>query len=91
MKKQKSFTHQPLFKKDKDIIKLLKQDNCLEKLSEFANITAKIQNNINMSAKDLYDWQMKICAILPEKFKNNQKLIDEISKMVVKYENSIEQ
>ena len=91
MKKRKSFAHQPLFKKDKDIAKLLKQDNCFEKLSEFANITAKIQNNINLPAKDLYDWQMKICAILPENFKNNQNLIDEISEMVVRYENSNKQ
>lgn len=91
MKKRRQFKLQPIFKKDKDVAKLLTQKDCLEKLTQFANITEKIQNNVNTIAKDLYDWQMKVCAILPEKFKNNQKLITEISEMVVRYENSTEQ
>lgn len=86
MRKKKTFKMQPLFRREKDVAKLLTQKNGLDKLQEFANITAKMQNNANISAKDLQDWQLKACAILPEQFKNNQDLLNDISELVVKYE-----
>lgn len=82
---------QPLFRKEKDIAKLLTQKDGLNKLIEFANITAKMQNSVNTAAKDLIDWQLKACAILPEQYKNNQDLLDDITEIVVKYEINSEQ
>lgn len=82
---------QPLFRKEKDIAKLLTQKDGLNKLIEFANITAKMQNSVNTVAKDLTDWQLKACAILPEQYKNNQDLLDDITEIVVKYEINSEQ
>lgn len=82
---------QPLFRKEKDIAKLLTQKDGLNKLIEFANITAKMQNSVNTAAKDLTDWQLKACAILPEQYKNNQDLLDDITEIVVKYEINSEQ
>lgn len=82
---------QPLFRKEKDIAKLLTQKDGLNKLIEFANITAKMQNSVNTAAKDLTDWQLKACAILPEQYKNNQNLLDDITEIVVKYEINSEQ
>ena len=82
---------QHLFRKEKDIAKLLTQKDGLNKLIEFANITAKMQNSVNTAAKDLTDWQLKACAILPEQYKNNQDLLDDITEIVVKYEINSEQ
>lgn len=82
---------QPIFRKEKDIAKLLTQKDGLNKLIEFANITAKMQNSVNTAAKDLTDWQLKACAILPEQYKNNQDLLDDITEIVVKYEINSEQ
>lgn len=91
MQKRKPIKMQPLFRKEKDIAKLLTQKDGLNKLIEFANITAKMQNSVNTVAKDLTDWQLKACAILPEQYKNNQDLLDDITEIVVKYEINSEQ
>lgn len=91
MQKRKPIKMQPLFRKEKDIAKLLTQKDGLNKLIEFANITAKMQNSVNTAAKDLTDWQLKACAILPEQYKNNQDLLDDITEIVVKYEINSEQ
>lgn len=91
MQKRKQIKMQPLFRKEKDIAKLLTQKDGLNKLIEFANITAKMQNSVNTVAKDLTDWQLKACAILPEQYKNNQDLLDDITEIVVKYEINSEQ
>jgi hypothetical protein len=91
MHKKKPIKMQPLFRREKDVAKLLTQKDGLEKLKEFANITAKMQNNVNTAAKDLTDWQLKACAILPEKYKNNQNLLNDITEIVVKYEINSEQ
>ncbi len=82
---------QPLFRREKDVAKLLTQKDGLEKLKEFANITAKIQNSVNTAAKDLTDWQLKACSILPEHYKNDQDLLNDITEIVVKYEINSEQ
>ena len=86
MHKKKPIKMQPLFRREKDVAKLLTQKDGLEKLKEFANITAKIQNNVNTAAKDLTDWQLKAGAILPEHYKNDQDLLNDITEIVVKYE-----
>lgn len=91
MQKRKPIKMQPLFRKEKDIAKLLTQKDGLNKLIEFANITAKMQNSVNTAAKDLTDWQLKACAILPEQYKNNQDLLNDITEIVVKYEINSEQ
>lgn len=91
MQKRKPIKMQPLFRKEKDIAKLLTQKDGLNKLIEFANITAKMQNSVNTAAKDLTDWQLKACAILPEQYKNNKDLLDDITEIVVKYEINSEQ
>lgn len=91
MQKRKPIKMQPLFRKEKDIAKLLTQKDGLNKLIEFANITAKMQNSVSMAAKDLTDWQLKACAILPEQYKNNQDLLNDITEIVVKYEINSEQ
>lgn len=50
-----------------------------------------MQKNVNVEAKNLLDWQLKACSILPAEFKQNQALIDDITELVVKYDNKCEQ
>lgn len=87
MRKQTKFKMQPLFRREKDLTKLLSQKDGLDKIKEFAAITANLQKNTALTeAKDLIDWQVKSTAILPASFKDNKEFLTELSNLVAKYE-----
>ena len=77
----------PLFRREKDLTKLLSQKDGLDKIKEFAAITSTIQSNMSANiAKDLIDWQVKCISILPETYKANTEFLTDFSNLIVKYE-----
>lgn len=85
MHKHKTVKMQPLFRREKDLTKLLSQKDGLDKIKEFAAITTKLQNTAT-EAKDLVDWQTKCISILPASYKENKEFLTDFSNLVAKYE-----
>lgn len=87
MKKQKTFKMQPLFRREKDYTKLINQPDTIKELAEIANKMQASANKLNEVAKDLTDWHVRICTILPAEFQNNNELKEDIANLVAKYDN----
>lgn len=86
-KKHTKFKTQPLFRKEKDLISLLKQKDGLDKIQAFVESTERLKKQTeHAEAKDLLDWQVKCISILPKDYKDNKELIEEFSNLVAKYE-----
>ena len=85
MHKHKQIKMQPLFRREKDLTKLLSQKDGLDKIKEFAAITTKLQTAAT-EAKDLVDWQTKCIGILPATYKENKDFLTDFSNLVAKYE-----
>lgn len=77
---------QPLFRRDKDLLSLVKSKDGLDKIKELAQITNIMQKTVDVAAIDLIDWQNKVCALLPTEFKQNAKFLTELSDLVARYE-----
>lgn len=86
MKKHKPFKMQPLFRREKDLLSLVKSKDGLDKIKELAQITNSMQKTLDIAAKDLIEWQNKVCALLPNEFKQNTKFLTELSDLVARYE-----
>ena len=86
MHKHKPIKMQPLFRREKDLTKLLSQKDGLDKIKEFAAIVSKLQKTIATEAKDLVDWQTKCIGILPANYKENKDFLTDFSNLVAKYE-----
>lgn len=86
-KKHAKFKTRPLFRKEKDLISLLKQKDGLDKIQAFVESAEKLKKNTERNdAKDMLDWQVKCISILPKEHKDNKELIAEFSSLVAKYE-----
>lgn len=86
-KKHAKFKTQPLFRKEKDLIRLLGQKDGLDKIQAFVESAEHLKKQTeHTDANDLIDWQVKCISILPKAFKENKELIDEFSSLVAKYE-----
>lgn len=86
-KKHTKFKTQPLFRKERDLISLLKQKDGLDKIQAFLESTERLKKQTeHVEAKDLLDWQVKCISILPKDYKDNKELIEEFSNLIVKYE-----
>lgn len=86
-KKHTKFKTQPLFRKEKDLISLLKQKDGLDKIQAFVESAERLKKNTEHNdAKDMLDWQVKCISILPKEHKENKELIAEFSSLVAKYE-----
>lgn len=86
-KKHTKFKMQPLFRKEKDLIRLLGQKDGFNKIQAFVESTEHLKKQIDHTdAKDMLDWQVKCISILPKDFKENKELINEFSSLVAKYE-----
>lgn len=86
-KKHAKFKTQPLFKREKDLISLLKQKDGLNKIQAFVESAERLKKNTeHIEAKDLLDWQVKCISILPKEHKDNKELIEEFSSLVARYE-----
>lgn len=86
-KKHTKFKTQPLFRKERDLISLLKQKDGLDKIQAFLESTERLKKQTeHVEAKDLLDWQVKCISILPKDYKDNKELIDDFSNFIAKYE-----
>lgn len=86
-KKHAKFKTQPLFRKEKDLISLLKQKDGLDKIQAFVESAENLKKQSeHIEAKDLLDWQVKCISMLPKEHKDNKELITEFSSLVAKYE-----
>lgn len=86
-KKHTKFKTQPLFRKERDLISLLKQKDGLDKIQAFLESTERLKKQTeHVEAKDLLDWQVKCISILPKDYKDNKELIEEFSNLIAKYE-----
>lgn len=86
MKKHKPFKMQPLFRRDKDLLALINSKDGLDKIKELAQITNSMQKTVDVAAKDLIEWQNKVCALLPNDYKQNKQFLIELSDLVARYE-----
>lgn len=80
---------QPLFRKEKDLYKLMADPQCAEKLSALKSIAEKMQEStkrMNERAKDLTDWLMKVSVLLPENLQDNKELREDLVNLVAKYD-----
>lgn len=86
-KKHAKFKTQPLFRKEKDLISLLKQKDGLDKIQAFVESAEHLKKQTeHTAAKDMLDWQVKCISMLPKDHKENKELIAEFSNLVAKYE-----
>lgn len=86
-KKHTKFKTQPLFRKERDLISLLKQKDGLDKIQAFLESTERLKKQTeHVEAKDLLDWQVKCTSILPKVYKDNKEFIEEFSNFIAKYE-----
>lgn len=91
MKKQKPKKMQPLFRREKDMYKLLADPKGLAKVMQLNEVADKMKastEKLNERANDLADWHMRVCSLLPDEFKDNQALKIDIANLVDKYDNN---
>lgn len=93
MKKQKPKKIQPLFRREKDMYKLLADPNGMAKVMQLTEVADKMKasaDKLNERAKDLTEWHIRVCSILPEELKDNQAIKMDIANLVEKYDNKSE-
>lgn len=85
MKKHKPIKSQPLFRKEKEYLKVINDPKKLEQLKMMVDSAVKVQNKMT-KPETLNDWLVYVLSILP-KLENEIEFTEKLGELVNEYSN----